>query len=138
MHECFSVHESQFTYLKSGKQVWLLGLINNRTKEFRLQATTTRNSINLKKFIISYIDSGNTIITEGWQGYAFLQNNNSYVWEMHNHGAGDFGIGINSTSHIESLWHEIKSKFKNTYLTIPSIHFLYFLREIEFKINIKI
>ena len=62
MRESLSVDESHFTNLKSGEQVWILGLINIRTREFGHQSSTNRNGCILKKFITKYIDSGNKII----------------------------------------------------------------------------
>ena len=68
-------------------------------------------------------------------GYSFLSQLDGYDWDVHNHGAGDFGFGISSTSHVEALWHQIKSKIKKMYNSIPSINFLLFLREAEWRIN---
>ena len=58
---------------------------------------------------------------------------NGYTKEVHNHGAGDFGIGIYSTSYIESLWKSLKDLIKKTYNMIPNIYFTKFLREAEWK-----
>ena len=57
MRENVSISESLFTHLKSGEQVWLLGLINTRNKEFILQPTNNRSGDILKKFITKYIDA---------------------------------------------------------------------------------
>ena len=53
--------------------------------------------------------SGTHITHDGWQGYGFLKGYDS-VWtdEEHNHGYGDFGHGICSTSHIENYWNQLK------------------------------
>lgn len=105
MHLKCSIDESLFTHIKSGESVWVLGVINNQDKNaFRLEATTKRNSETLKLFIKKYIGKGNTIISDGWTGYVFLDSDNSeYLHDTHNHGHGDFGFGLNSTSSIESL-----------------------------------
>ena len=47
--------------------------------------------------------------------------------------AGSFGIGIQSTSHIESLWGILKHKIKSTYNVISSKNLIYFLKEAEYK-----
>ena len=52
-------------------------------------------------------------MTDGWSEYLFLNNLNEYDWESHNHGGGDFCMEIASTSHIESLLHQLKSKLKS-------------------------
>ena len=75
---------------------------------------------------------------DGWAGYSFLDNPNSgYTRIPHIHGGGDFGFGLESTSHIESIWSQIKSKIKESYHLYPHKVFLYFVREIEFKIRIR-
>ena len=83
----------------------------------------------MKNFLLKFIDGGNTIITDGWQGYNFISNFNDYAHQVYNHWAGDFGKGIHSISHIESLWNSLKNKLKNTYHIIPSKYFISLLRE---------
>ena len=99
--------------------------------------TPKRNSETLKLFIKKYIGKGNIIIiiiSDGWTGYAFLDSDNSeYLHDTHNHGHGDFGFGLNSTSSIESLWNSLKNKIKKTHHIIPSKNFIRFLRESEWK-----
>ena len=46
------------------KQVWVVGLINTETKEFRLIPIFTRDNIKLKEIIHKYINRGNTIISD--------------------------------------------------------------------------
>lgn len=97
MHLTCSIDESLFTHTKKGESVWVLGVINNQDKnEFRLEVTTNRNSDNLKLFVEKYIGKGNTIISDGWPGYAFLDHANSgYSHDTHNHGHGNFGFDLN-------------------------------------------
>ena len=46
-------------------------------------------------------------------GYNWLDSNQSgYVHRKHIHGAHDFGYGMESTSHIESLWLQLKLLIK--------------------------
>lgn len=134
-HEYFSIDESLFTHLKDGTQIWVIGIINNLTKDFRLEATKSRDAETLEKFLINYIQPGNTIICDGWSGYQFIDGLNGFTRITHNHGAGDFGYGLASTSHIEGLWSILKSKIKDSYHIIPSKKFISFLREAEFKVK---
>ena len=97
----------------------MIGAINNKTKNFGLETVFTRNSDILKKFVYKYIEKGNTIVSDGWAGYNFLNNNQDYNHIVHIHGGGDFGFGITSTSYIEGLWINIKSKIKSIYHIIP-------------------
>ena len=133
----YAIDESLFTHDKMGRQVWVIGIINNNTRDFRLEASLNRDSETMKKFLLKFIGSNNRIISDRWSGYNFIRNFNGYSHEVHDHGAGDFGEGLHTTSQIESLWNELKSKIKNTYHIIPSNYFIHFLREAEWKIKNK-
>ena len=63
----FSVDESLFGY-RDNAQIWILGFIDNCSKEFRLEGCLSRSSETLKKFISKFVKSGNTVITEHWVG----------------------------------------------------------------------
>ena len=80
------------------------------------------------------IGTGNTINSDMWSGYNFLDGINSgYVHITSNHSISQFDL----TARIESMWDELKSTLKKMYITIPSKNFLYFLREAEYRWNIK-
>lgn len=61
----FSVDESLFGHRK-GKQIWILGIINNTNKDFCLEGAYRRDSATLEKFIKKFVKGGNNIITDGW------------------------------------------------------------------------
>ena len=71
-------------------------------------------------------------MTDGWLGYSFLEDEGN-IRDEHNHEGGDFGFGISSTSHIESLWHNLKDSITKIYNMIPSRNFISFLRESEWR-----
>jgi len=56
-----------------------------------------------------------------------------YTHDIHIHGGGDFGYGLNSTSHIESIWGKIK--FKNIYYEITNQNLLLLIKEAEWRIK---
>jgi transposase-like protein len=120
------------------QQLCVLGLVDTTTKEFRLVVAKDRNTETLKSFIKKLIPEGNNLVTDGWHGYDWVDNSYSgYTRYLHIHGHHDFGYGPESTSHIESIWAQLKSEIKTTYKMIPSQNFLYFLREAEWKIKTK-
>ena len=132
-NQYFSVDESLFSH-RNGKQIWILGIINNTSKEFRLEGSYKRDARTLESFIKKFVQNGNNIITDGWSGYDFLDRPNSgYIRYKHIHGGGDFGYGVQSTSHIESIWNSIKTKIKSTYGVIPKKNLIKFIREAEYK-----
>ena len=62
------------------------------------------------------MQTGNIIISDAWRGYLFLDRPNSgYIHHTYNHGHGNFGMGNDSTSHIEGIWSEIKFLIKKIY-----------------------
>ena len=113
-------------------KLWVLGIINNTDKNFRLECTIKRDTVTLTNFVKKYVEPGNTIVSDGWPAYSNL-NEEGYYHNVHIHGGGDFGFGLNSISTIESLWHALKVKIQTTYRTIPSLNFISYLREAEWK-----
>lgn len=83
-------------------------------------------------------DKGNTIISDGLSSYIYLDNpNNDYTHVKHIHSAG-FGVGILSTSHIESIYMGTdKIKKNETYHSIPNKYIVHNEKGAEFKIGLK-
>ena len=88
-----------------GAIIWLVGAIDTETKELRLDVIKERNSTNLKIFINNHVEPGTHIVHDSWRAYSFLDGEDSiYTHETLNHGAGNFGQGNHSSSHIEGIW----------------------------------
>lgn len=69
--------------------------------------------INLSKFVINHIESGNHIIHDGWSGYSFLDiEDSTWTHEVHYHCGGDYGWGESSTLYIEHAWSQLKFYIK--------------------------
>ena len=77
-----------FCHNQNGEDIWVLGIVDNISKDFRLEITNQWNQQVLKKFITTYVETGNTIINEGWSEYNFINNMNGYIRDMHMHGVG--------------------------------------------------
>ena len=85
-----------------------------------MEISPIRDAETLKSIITTHIKIGNVIISDNWASYHWLKNpNNGYIHNAHSHGQGDFGLGTDSTSHIEQLWAHLKNIIKNIYHTIP-------------------
>ena len=136
-HGIFAVDESLFNHININ-QIWVLGIINKSSKSFRLETTLDRSEQTLKKFVENYVKGGNSIVSDDWRGYYFLNHEDSnYEHIITSHLIGNFGAGLRSSSHIEAIWNVLKSKIKSTYHVIPHKNFLHFLREAEFKYIIR-
>ena len=131
-----TIDETLITH-DDGNQIWLCGAIDTTNKNIRLDVLPQRNSENIKIFIKNHVIPGTNVTHDGWGGYICLDDNDS-VWthETHNHGAGDFGSGTHSTSHIESYWSFFKSILKKLYPIFPHKKYIYFIREGEFRTKI--
>lgn len=131
-----AIDESLFTHVE-GQQTWVVGVIDTKNKAKRFDVINERNSENLKVFITNNLLPGTHITHNNWPAYNFLNDINlGYTHEFHSHGGGDFGYGAYSTAHIEGIWGQLKGLLKKMYNSIPQRHFIYFLREAEFRINI--
>lgn len=109
----FSIDECNIISINN-KSIWLLGIINNNTKNFRIEPVINRDADTIKTFLTKYVGSGNRIVIDGWSGYDFLDHPLSgYRRYKHIHGRSDFGYGVPSTSHIENIWAQIQSKLKD-------------------------
>ena len=134
LEKIVSIDESIFLHDNLGRQIWVVGAIDPESKDIRLDVINKRNQTNLKTFVYNHIIPGTHVVHDGWSSYTFLDYDDSlYTQEEHNHGADNFGHGLNSTSHIEGVWSWIKSKIKLLYRIIPYNHYIYFIKECEFR-----
>ena len=60
----FAVDESLFGHVY-GNQLWMIGIINNKYGDFRIEPNFTKNTTN---FISKHEAKGNNICTDGWAG----------------------------------------------------------------------
>ena len=115
----------------------MVGIVNCNTRKLRLEITHLRTADIMKKIIFKHIKRGNIIVSDGWTGYNWISNiEYGYIHSVHNHGHGDFGLGLDSTSNIENIWAYLKSLIKRIYNNIPIKNFILFLREEEFRRSI--
>ena len=69
----------------------------------------------------------------GWGAYDWMDNNQDFNRIIHIQGHHDFGHGDESTSHIESVWGDLKRLLSKAYTVIKSENFIYFLKECEWQ-----
>ena len=129
-----AIDESLFSHHDGHNQIWVIGLINTRTYDFRTEAVYSRDADILEKIIRYHISIGNNIITDGWGAYNWMNAANSgFNRIIHIHGHHDFGHGDESTSHIESVWSDLKRLLSRAYVAVKSENFIYFLKECEWR-----
>ena len=75
-----------------GEAVWILGIINNTNKDFRLEIANSRDTNTIKAFISRHFKKGKKIYTAGRPYYDYLEEPDScFLRYKHNHDQGDFG-----------------------------------------------
>jgi len=60
----FSCDESLINHI-NGRQIWLIGLTDNTSKELRCEFVDNRDANTLKYFITAYVNKGNHMVTDG-------------------------------------------------------------------------
>ena len=100
--------------------MWVLGAINTSLKKLRLEITFDRGMETIKRFLYTRIKYGIRIVHDILAGYNWLENDINYENSPHCHDHGNFGYGLDSTSHIESFWSNFQLKIKQLYYQIPN------------------
>ena len=62
--EYVAVDESLFCHNQGHEQIWLIGLINSRNKNLRIEAFKRRDSDILEKIIRHHVRTGNNVVTD--------------------------------------------------------------------------
>ena len=132
-----ALDESLFIHDNNGDEIWVLGGIETKEEKIRLAITKVRNISTLENFVYENFKEGTHFTYDGLAGYNFLNNNINYTHERHNHGAGDFGYGLHSTSHIENLWANLKQIITKIDGIMPQKNFILFLKEAELRNNLR-
>eukprot|EP00825_Cyclidium_porcatum_P047914 TRINITY_DN7887_c0_g1_i1.p1 TRINITY_DN7887_c0_g1~~TRINITY_DN7887_c0_g1_i1.p1 ORF type:complete len:207 (-),score=20.40 TRINITY_DN7887_c0_g1_i1:42-662(-) len=113
------IDESLLTHLRVDgtiheRQCWTVGNYDRNTHQ--TQIIVVRNDhdhIQLHNIILQHVhtqaNNPTRVYTDGWLGYSFLDHDPELHYQHfvinHQHG---FGLGINTTNHIEGFWAELK------------------------------
>jgi hypothetical protein len=81
-----AINESLFSHDVQG-QIWVIGGVDTKLKNIRLDITRHRNATNLEKFLLNHFREGIHFTHDWWSGYNFLNNNINYTHETHNYEA---------------------------------------------------
>ena len=93
-----------------------------------------RGSETLEKIIRHHIPPGNNVITNKWGSYSWMNNPHSgYNRIIHIHGNRDFWFGEESTSHIKSVWGDIKRILIGIYTAVRPENIVFLIKECEIR-----
>ena len=91
------------------RQVWVIGLVEERTSEAFCFVVPNRNSGTINNLITNYVLAGSLIIHDGWGGYQRIPR--AYRHHRYLHDRDD----INNTARIEGVWGELRAFIRNIY-----------------------
>ena len=66
------IDETLLLHDDDNEQLWLIGVIESRSKKIGLDFIKDRDEETIKNFINNHIEPGSHIVTDGWFGYRFL------------------------------------------------------------------
>jgi len=118
------------------KEIWALGIIDINTREIRVIVITNREKEKINSEIVKNVKFGTKIITDGFDGYNDLTIL-GYSHEVLNKKKEGLGKGEKVTSHIESVWSELKQYAGIYSKSIPPLQAAEFLAELWFRREIR-
>ncbi len=122
----YSIDESLLVHDINKTPLWILGMTDNLSKDFTVVVSKSPGQEATKKFITRYIPKGNNIVTKvGQVTNGLIIGNSGYTLFEQKLKRNDFGYGIESTSHVESIWGQLKSQNKSTYYIYFQIKIFY-------------
>ena len=110
--------------------------MDTNLKNIRLDILRKKNAEIIETFILNHFREATHFAYDGLRGYNFLNIILNYTHEIHYHGAREFWLSAHSIWFINALWAENKQYIK-IYGLISTKNFIYFLREVEFRIIVK-
>ena len=91
------------------RQVWVVGMIEERSSEVFCFVVPTRNARVINGLITTHCLFGSYIIHDGWGGYSRIPN--TYTHHRYRHHIND----PDNTSRIEGVWGELRAFMRNIY-----------------------
>eukprot|EP01022_Parablepharisma_sp_SALTPOND_P031229 TRINITY_DN7899_c0_g2_i3.p1 TRINITY_DN7899_c0_g2~~TRINITY_DN7899_c0_g2_i3.p1 ORF type:complete len:329 (-),score=6.33 TRINITY_DN7899_c0_g2_i3:214-1200(-) len=133
------IDESLFSHIsikiggkKKRKQVWAVGLFERRTEDVRVAVVPDRTKDTLNDLILNNVKIGSKIVTDDWGGYKDLKDL-GYDHYVLNKAKEGYGRQVTVTSHIESVWSQLKAYAGIYSKAIPSDQVQDFLCEFWFR-----
>ena len=127
LHECPSKIEDDFPGV-----TWLVGIIEENTKDIRLEIVENRSLETFKEIFERNIEPGSTVITDGHRSYPGAVFNINGTHKVVNHSIGFKNIEGFHTNNIENLWSIMKYEVKKRKGILKS-NIPRFLKEFKFR-----
>jgi len=141
--ECFvggapkNMHRDRRLALKSGvfanKKTAVMGMLDRESRQVRAQVIPNVKRETLQNAILSEIETGSTVYTDGYPGYDNLATR-EYVHETVTH-VDEYVRGQVHTQGIENFWSLLKRGLKGTYVAVEPFHLDAYVDEQIFRFN---
>lgn len=111
---------------------WLIGVIEEQTRNFKLEILKNRKLNTMKKFFKKTVLESTTVISDGHPSYSGAVNEIKGVHIVVNHSLGFRNQDGFTTNNIENLWSLIKYEIKKR-KGILKVNLQKFLQEFSFR-----
>jgi len=133
--ECFVSKSHQWKKMgaSSFRKLPVIGMLERNSKRVILKVLPDRKMATIESVVLSHVDTGSTIYTDGHLSYKNLS-----TWFSHssvNHSEREYVRGDVHTNGIESAWRVLKSTIRSSHQSVHFKHLQTYCDEIAFKIN---
>jgi transposase-like protein len=115
-----------------GKTV-VMGMLDRDRRQVRAQVIPNVKRETLQEAVLSQIEGGSTVYTDGWPGYDRLAAQ-EYVHEITDH-LNEYVRGEVHTQGIENFWSLLKRSLRGTYVAVEPYHLDAYVTEQVFRFN---
>jgi len=131
------MHAKRRNALKSGlkgdHKTAVMGMLDRESRQVRANVIPNVKRETLQNAILSQIESGSTVYSDGYQGYDNLAAR-EYIHETVNH-VEEYVRGEVHTQGIENFWSLLKRGLKGTYVAVEPFHLDRYVAEQVFRFN---
>lgn len=118
---------------KDEQKTIVMGMLDRESRQVRARVIPNVKRETLQNAILSQIEGGSTVYTDGYQGYDNLTTR-EYVHATVNH-VNEYVRGQIHTQGIENFWSLLKRGLKGTYVAVEPFHLDRYISEQVFRFN---
>jgi transposase-like protein len=121
------------TAMKDDQKAIVMGMLDRESRQVRARVIPNVKRETLQNAILSEIEGGSTVYTDGYQGYDKLAAK-EYIHATVNH-VEEYVRGEIHTQGIENFWSLLKRSLKGTYVAVEPFHLDRYVTEQVFRFN---
>src|SRR5205085_5979526 len=114
----------------------VLGIVE-RGGDVVTRHVVARTKRHIVPHIVSFVKPGSRLYTDEGSAFKLLTERYGYEHEMVDHSAKEYVRGDVHTNTIEGFWANVKRGIKGTYVHVSKKHLQTYLREFEYRHNLR-